>query len=92
MRLTMRSTFIKWLFIVYLFGSGTLYSIGILALFPFVARSGRYRLAAQWRRALVVVMRWLPGITCSTDRDSAASRAAVTAVVGCMTGRRAGIR
>jgi 1-acyl-sn-glycerol-3-phosphate acyltransferase len=67
MRLTMRYTFIKWLFIVYLLGSGTLYSIGILVLYPFVGRSGRYWLAVQWCRALVVVMRWLPGITCSVE-------------------------
>jgi 1-acyl-sn-glycerol-3-phosphate acyltransferase len=63
----MRSTLIKWLFIVYLLGSGMMYSIGILALFPFVGRSRRYWLAAQWCRAMVVVMRWLPGITCSVE-------------------------
>jgi len=63
----MRSTFIKWLFIVCLLGSGTFYSIGILMLFPFVGRSGRYWLAAQWCRAMVAAMRWLPGITCSME-------------------------
>jgi 1-acyl-sn-glycerol-3-phosphate acyltransferase len=66
-RLIMRSAFVKWLFIVYLLGSGTLYSAGILLLFPFVGRGGRYWLASQWCRALVAVMRWLPGITCSVD-------------------------
>lgn len=67
LRLPMRSTFLKWLFIVYLLGSGTLYSTGILVLFPFVGRSGRYWLATQWCRAMVAVMRWLPGITCSVQ-------------------------
>jgi 1-acyl-sn-glycerol-3-phosphate acyltransferase len=63
----MRSTFTKWLFIVYLLGSGTLYSMAILLLFPFVGRAGRYWLAKQWCRALVVVMRWLPGVSCSIE-------------------------
>src|SRR6201996_8168553 len=63
----MRSTFTKWLFIVYLLGSGTLYSILILLLFPFVGRAGRYWLARQWCLALVFVMRWLPGVSCSVD-------------------------
>ena len=43
----MRSTFTKWLFIVYVLGSGTLYSMVILLLFPFVGRAGRYWLAKQ---------------------------------------------
>ncbi|SEF05201.1 1-acyl-sn-glycerol-3-phosphate acyltransferase [Burkholderia sp. WP9] len=63
----MRSTITKWLFIVYLLGSGTLYSIVILLLFPFVGRAGRYWLAKQWCRALVFVMRWLPGVSCSIE-------------------------
>lgn len=63
----MRQVFFKWLFIIYLLGSGTLYSALILVLFPFVGRAGRYWLAAQWCRALVVVMRVLPGITCSIE-------------------------
>ncbi|MFM0093941.1 lysophospholipid acyltransferase family protein, partial [Paraburkholderia sediminicola] len=63
----MRSTFTKWLFIVYLLGSGTLYSMAILLLFPFVGRAGRYWLAKQWCRALVVVMHWLPGVSCSIE-------------------------
>jgi 1-acyl-sn-glycerol-3-phosphate acyltransferase len=66
-RLSMRTAFIKWLFIICLLGSGTFYSIGILMLFPFVRRSGRYWLAAQWCRAMVAAMRWLPGITCSLE-------------------------
>jgi 1-acyl-sn-glycerol-3-phosphate acyltransferase len=63
----MRSTFVKWLFVVYLFISGTLYSTGMLVLFPFIGRSGRYWLAEQWCRAMVGVMRWLPGVTCSVE-------------------------
>jgi 1-acyl-sn-glycerol-3-phosphate acyltransferase len=63
----MRSTFAKWLFIFYLLGSGTLYSMAILLLFPFVGRAGRYWLAKQWCRALVVVMRWVPGVSCSIE-------------------------
>ncbi|MDE1181581.1 lysophospholipid acyltransferase family protein [Paraburkholderia sp.] len=63
----MRSTLVKWLFIVYLLGSGTLYSIVILLLYPFAGRQGHYWLAKQWCRALVAVMRWLPGITVSVE-------------------------
>jgi 1-acyl-sn-glycerol-3-phosphate acyltransferase len=63
----MRPVLFKWLFIVYLLGSGTLYSALILVLFPFVGRAGRYWLARQWCRALVVVMRVLFGVTCSIE-------------------------
>src|ERR1700722_17636158 len=66
-RLFMRTQFIKWFFIVCLLGSGTVYSALILLLFPFVGRSGRYWLAAQWCRAMVAWMRWLPGVTCSVE-------------------------
>lgn len=63
----MRSSVTKWLFIVCLLGSGTLYSAFILLLFPFVGRGGRYWLAAQWCRAMVAWMRWLPGVNCSVE-------------------------
>ena len=63
----MRSKFLKWFFIVGLLGSGTVYSALILVLFPFAGRSGRYWLAAQWCRAMVAWMRWLPGVTCSVE-------------------------
>src|SRR5258707_10381476 len=63
----MRPVLFKWLFIIYLLGSGTVYSALILLLFPFVGRAGRYWLAAQWCRALVAVMRVLFGITCSIE-------------------------
>jgi len=63
----MRSKFLKWFFIVCLLGSGTVYSAFILVLFPFAGRSGRYWLAAQWCRAMVAWMRWLPGVTCSVE-------------------------
>jgi 1-acyl-sn-glycerol-3-phosphate acyltransferase len=63
----MRTVLNKWLFIVYLLGSGTIWSTMMLLLYPFVGRSGRYALAALWCRALVRVMRVLPGIRCSIE-------------------------
>jgi 1-acyl-sn-glycerol-3-phosphate acyltransferase len=63
----MRFKFTKWLFIVCLLGSGMVYSALILLLFPFVGRAGRYWLAAQWCRAMVAWMRWLPGVSCSLE-------------------------
>src|SRR6201999_3135745 len=51
-RISMRRTFVKWLFATYLLGSGIVWSILILPLFPFVGRNGRYRLATLWCRAV----------------------------------------
>jgi len=40
--LSMHRTFVKWLFATYLLGSGTVWSILILPLFPFVGRGGGF--------------------------------------------------
>lgn len=63
----MRAVLVKWLFIVYLLGSGTLWSTVMLLLYPFISRSARYRLAALWCRALVAVMRGAFGIRCTIE-------------------------
>jgi 1-acyl-sn-glycerol-3-phosphate acyltransferase len=63
----MRAVLTKWLFIVYLLGSGTIWSTLMLIVYPFVGRSTRYALAATWCRALVAVMRVLPGVRCSIE-------------------------
>jgi 1-acyl-sn-glycerol-3-phosphate acyltransferase len=63
----MRAAFNKWLFIVYLLGSGTLWSTLMLVLYPFISRAARYRLAALWCRVLVAVMRGMFGIGCSIE-------------------------
>ena len=63
----MRRTLVKWLFATYLLGSGIVWSILILPLFPFVGRNGRYRLATLWCRAVVVMMRVITGVTCSVE-------------------------
>ncbi|CDY79766.1 1-acyl-sn-glycerol-3-phosphate acyltransferase [Caballeronia glathei] len=63
----MRRTLVKWLFATYLLGSGIVWSILILPLFPFVGRNGRYRLARLWCRAMVVMMRVITGVTCSVE-------------------------
>jgi 1-acyl-sn-glycerol-3-phosphate acyltransferase len=63
----MPRNFIKWLFATYLLGSGIVWSILILPLFPFVGRRGRYWLARQWCRAVVVMMRVITGVTCSVE-------------------------
>lgn len=63
----MPRNFIKWVFATYLLGSGIVWSILILPLFPFVGRRGRYWLARQWCRAVVVMMRVITGVTCSVE-------------------------
>lgn len=63
----MRSTLVKWLFATYLLGSGTIWSILILPLFPFVGRNGRYWLARQWCRAMVTMMRVITGVGVSVE-------------------------
>ncbi|SAL23729.1 phospholipid/glycerol acyltransferase [Caballeronia humi] len=63
----MPRTLVKWLFATYLLGSGIVWSILILPLFPFVGRRGRYWLARQWCRAVVVMMRVIVGVTCSVE-------------------------
>ena len=57
----------QWLFATYLLGSGIVWSILILPLFPFVGRRGRYWLARLWCRAVVVMMRVITGVTCSVE-------------------------
>lgn len=64
---SMHRTFVKWLFATYLLGSGTVWSILILPLFPFIGRSGRYWLARQWCRAMVRMMRVITGVSCSVE-------------------------
>jgi 1-acyl-sn-glycerol-3-phosphate acyltransferase len=63
----MHRTIVKWLFATYLLGSGTVWSILILPLFPFVGRGGRYWLAKQWCRAMVKMMRVITGVSCSVE-------------------------
>jgi 1-acyl-sn-glycerol-3-phosphate acyltransferase len=55
------------LFPVYLLGSGIVWSILILPLFPFAGRAGRYALARLWCRAMVVMLRVMTGVSCSVE-------------------------